>query len=223
MAQRLRKVMRHAGPLQKRIEGQRAQARKMILDAKKLAYEADQAERELSFVFPQLLEEQEARKKECEASHGGAQSASSARIDQVDGGQAAHRVQRTDGTVPGDSAEREPDSRKRKRSDAEPKQPKLQINIKTKPKKARTDASRKKAGNWSIKERRKLSMIVVLPKAKDGLDALEEKLDAPTLAGWLKQEMWRPVRLRFPKFEFAMRRDVIGDPVLFARRSRWGG
>lgn len=46
------------------------------------------------------------------------------------------------------------------------------------------------------------NMVVVLPKAEDGLAALEAKLDGATLADWIARADSRRVRLRFPRFEF---------------------
>ena len=50
--------------------------------------------------------------------------------------------------------------------------------------------------------RGELSMIVVLPRTADGLSAIEAKLDAETLTGWLGAMTHREVLVGFPKFEF---------------------
>lgn len=46
-----------------------------------------------------------------------------------------------------------------------------------------------------------LSMVVLLPDARDGLAAVEKKLDATTLAGWMGKMKHERVWLTLPKFE----------------------
>lgn len=46
-----------------------------------------------------------------------------------------------------------------------------------------------------------LSMVVVLPVARDGLPAVEAKLDAAQLSGWMKGMAYERVSLTLPKFK----------------------
>jgi serine protease inhibitor len=46
-----------------------------------------------------------------------------------------------------------------------------------------------------------LSLVVLLPNARDGLGALEARLDEPTLAGWLDAMPRRKVTVTLPKFK----------------------
>lgn len=48
-----------------------------------------------------------------------------------------------------------------------------------------------------------MSMVVVLPNAKDGLAALESSLSATTLAGWAKALTGTRVRVALPKFKMS--------------------
>jgi len=50
-----------------------------------------------------------------------------------------------------------------------------------------------------------LSMIVLLPKAVDGLPALEKSLTGKNLAAWLKQLRSHRVKVTLPKFKFTSR------------------
>lgn len=52
------------------------------------------------------------------------------------------------------------------------------------------------------------SMVVVLPKAKDGLPALEKGLDAKKLAAWLDRLSGEAVDLRLPRFSFTADYDL---------------
>jgi serpin B len=52
------------------------------------------------------------------------------------------------------------------------------------------------------------SMVVVLPKEKDGLPALEEKLTAKGMAAMLEKIATRPVDVRLPKFSFTTALDL---------------
>ena len=47
-----------------------------------------------------------------------------------------------------------------------------------------------------------LSMVVLLPKAKDGLAGLEKSLSADNLAGWLGSLKSEEVKVTLPKFTF---------------------
>jgi serpin B len=48
-----------------------------------------------------------------------------------------------------------------------------------------------------------LSMVILLPRAHDGLSALEKSLDARKLAGWLAKLRRREVRVALPRFEMS--------------------
>lgn len=52
------------------------------------------------------------------------------------------------------------------------------------------------------------SMVIVLPKATDGLPALEKGLDAKTLTAWLDRLAVEPVVLRLPRFTFTRDYDL---------------
>jgi serpin B len=46
-----------------------------------------------------------------------------------------------------------------------------------------------------------ISMIVILPRQRDGLSALEASLSAPALAGWITRARWRDVDIRLPRIK----------------------
>lgn len=52
------------------------------------------------------------------------------------------------------------------------------------------------------------SMVIVLPKAKDGLPALEAGLDATKLEGWIDRLSGEQVMLRLPRFSFTADYDL---------------
>jgi serpin B len=60
------------------------------------------------------------------------------------------------------------------------------------------------------------AMTVVLPRAVDGLAALEARLDAPTFAAWIAALQTRDVRVRFPKFTIDPAESLALKPVLVA-------
>lgn len=47
-----------------------------------------------------------------------------------------------------------------------------------------------------------LTMLVVLPRARAGLSALEARLDAKTMAAWREARTYGAVKVTFPKFQF---------------------
>ncbi|MBP7933040.1 MAG: serpin family protein [Phycisphaerae bacterium] len=52
---------------------------------------------------------------------------------------------------------------------------------------------------------KRLSLVVLLPRKKDGLSGLEKSLDADKLAGWIEQTKPTPVRVSLPKFKISTR------------------
>lgn len=57
---------------------------------------------------------------------------------------------------------------------------------------------------------REMSMVVVLPRATDGLEAVEAKLTPETLAGWLGGLESVKVDVTFPRFKFTSGFDLTG-------------
>ena len=57
-----------------------------------------------------------------------------------------------------------------------------------------------------------LSMLVVLPRARNGLGAVEARLDGATLASWEQAMTRREVRVAFPRFRFTSALD-LGAPL----------
>jgi len=55
----------------------------------------------------------------------------------------------------------------------------------------------------------RLSMIVVLPNAADGLPVLEKRIDADAIAQWLEKMSMREVSVFLPKFKFQTAYDLI--------------
>lgn len=77
-----------------------------------------------------------------------------------------------------------------------------------------------------------LSMVVLLPEAKDGLDALEAKLDGAALASWLTKLDQVPEAeaiVQLPKFKLSSRLDLaqtlsaMGMPLAFDGRADFSG
>lgn len=68
---------------------------------------------------------------------------------------------------------------------------------------------------------RDLSMLVILPKAKQGLVAVEKKLDHERLSTWVGGLRYRRVNLKVPKFKFTTSLDLsrtlssMGMPLAF--------
>lgn len=61
-----------------------------------------------------------------------------------------------------------------------------------------------------------LSMVVVLPDARDGLGAVEERLSAETLARWIDAARLQQVRVWLPRFEIDPPQPLALAPVLAA-------
>lgn len=55
-----------------------------------------------------------------------------------------------------------------------------------------------------------LSMVLVLPEARDGLGALESSLDEVQLAAWIKQLMMIELPVGLPKFKFESAMSLVG-------------
>jgi len=64
-----------------------------------------------------------------------------------------------------------------------------------------------------------LSMVVVLPKKKDGLDALEKRLTAAKLRGWLSKARERKVKIYLPKFKLKWGGNINGDLIALGMRA----
>ena len=66
-----------------------------------------------------------------------------------------------------------------------------------------------------------LSMVILLPRARDGLAALEETLSAEMLATWLKELTVRETQVKLPRFKVTSRFDLgqtlkqMGMPLAF--------
>jgi serpin B len=58
-----------------------------------------------------------------------------------------------------------------------------------------------------------LSMLILLPKAKDGLGALETELSTPTLAGWTGRLSRTSVYVSLPKFKLTWGTELLNDKL----------
>lgn len=74
-----------------------------------------------------------------------------------------------------------------------------------------------------------LSMVVLLPRTVDGLDAMEEKLNATNLNSWLGQLSDDEVDIYLPKFQMTSKFDLVrvlgsmGMPIAFSRQADFSG
>ena len=69
----------------------------------------------------------------------------------------------------------------------------------------------------------RLSMLVVLPKTRHGLAALEERLAASPWAAWSAAVRPRDVHLRLPRFSFASKPDLMAALLALGLRSPFEG
>jgi serpin B len=78
-------------------------------------------------------------------------------------------------------------------------------------------------------ERRDLSLVAVLPRAKDGLGRLEKNLSAAKLEGWLKAKKDYQVDVKFPRFKMTQELDLkkalsaLGMPLAFEDAADFSG
>lgn len=78
-------------------------------------------------------------------------------------------------------------------------------------------------------EQNDLSMLVILPRKKDGLKDLELKLTAANLDAWLKSKKLYEVDVKLPKFKFTSQFSLkqtladMGMPIAFTRAADFSG